>query len=167
MYLTPESFITNLKRAAKIEKRAQNQHNHTFFLDKIASVSGYKNWALLHKNLDKVRFGGPQFREIRKIVNSRLVKAVPNAIQEYVISDLRSYLKGNFEKLAEFSMPDSSSTNGFSHPSIDLTASITENFSDIYPESLLQVAIDVLEKEGPWCMDDGDIYFEEFGLSDW
>lgn len=165
--LTTESFITNLKRAAKTEKRALNQHTHTFYLDKIASVSGFENWALLHNTLNDIGFVSQKSQRIRKTINSRLVKAVPHAAQGYVINDIRGYLNVNFEKLAEFSREDPHSENGFSHPSIDLNREIITSFNEIYPECLIQTAINILEKEGPWCLDDSEIFFDEFHMGSW
>lgn len=166
-FLTNESFIANLKRAAKEEKRATNQHKHSFYLDKIAFTSGYQKWALLHKTLIDTSCVSPKFREIRKTINSRLIKAIPNASQSYIVHDLRCFLKGNYEKLAEFSVPNSSSDNGYSHQSIDLNETIIEVYSEIYPASMLQVAIETLKNEGPWCVDDSELIIDDFYMGNW
>ncbi len=157
-FLDSDSFIDNMKRAAKYEKRASNQNTHTFYLDKIAQTAGFHGWALLQRKLKHMYT--PEFEQLVNGVNSGIAKALPNTAQKYVINDLRGFLKSSFETLAEFSVPDPNSGNGYSHPSIDLRSEVMDAYGSIYPAPLLDVAINELEKEGPWCIDDAELILD-------
>lgn len=147
--LDSQTFIDNLKRAAKKEKRAVGVRSHSYYLDRIASVSGFQSWALLHKKIDNFYGFQMEFAKIRQAINTRIAKTLPHAAQDYVIQDLRAYLKSLCIEYSDYYQPHPSRDN-----LIDVREAILTAYAKVYPELLLQNAINELEKKGPWIEDD-------------
>ena len=164
-FLPAETFIENLKRAAKTEKkRSTEQHNYAFYLDKIASLAGFPQWALLHKKVNDMLSVDPQYNALRKKINSGITKIFPNAAQDYVTHDLKTFFKNTFEKGSEFHIDFSTSRDNYSHQIINVREAIEESYKGVYPESLLEEAIEILENEGPWIFDDE--YIADYAILD-
>ncbi|MDY0211782.1 MAG: hypothetical protein RBR06_02110 [Desulfuromonadaceae bacterium] len=153
--LPPETFIKNLKRAAKLEKRITKQRSHTFYLDQIASLTGFASWSLLHKKLDGMFFGDPQYNKLRNKINSGIARVLPHTAKDYVIHDLTTYLNNTFERGA---YPPATETK-CSYQKINVRDEIEEYYKGVYPDNLLQEAIEILEKMDSWSYDD-DLIFD-------
>jgi len=150
-----QSFIDTLKRAAKKEKKAVGERNHSFYLDKIALVSGYQSWALLHKKLSGLLMFDEEYVQINQTINKHISKALPHAAQDYITNELRKYLKTYCLNRADFTY-----FNPADHEIADLREQLLEEYCETYPKIFIQNAIIALEKEGPWVIDNTEPIFE-------
>ncbi|NOQ93164.1 MAG: hypothetical protein GQ547_00845 [Methylophaga sp.] len=156
-YFTKD-FLENIKRAAKDERKISNLGNHSDYLNSIAKNSGYQHWPLLQRKMQESDFIS---MEHQHKINKSLVNLLPNSIEKYITVELRQFLNSNFEPLESYSMPNSESSNGYSHPSIDINVEINATYENTFPKALLDNAITVLQnKYAGWCEDDGEIMFE-------
>ena len=165
----PTAILDDIKRMVKKETKFPNALAHSQYLEKIAYHAGFGHWNQLYKNYplmcrDIEWIAYDDQCKLRSKLNKAVVRALPNMAQEYVTGDIRTYLNGAFEKLEDFSYPNPESENGYFFPSIDLKAELLPLYESVYPKELLLNAIKTVEPEGPWCLDDGDIMFEEYGV---
>ena len=152
------AFIENLKRTAKIEHKAVESGILASCQDKIARIAGLPNWSLLHKKLQVLDPLSKEYGEIRHRINSGINKAMPNAGRCYVLMDTRDYMHSKYLNQHKVDFVDQTAI-------VDVKSEIISAFGRIYPEEILQIAIDFLEKESPWYHDN-EISFEEFHVSD-
>lgn len=162
------AFIENLKRTAKIEHKAVGSGILASYQAKIARISGFQDWSLLVKKLQILDPLSKEYGDIRHRINSGITKAMPTAGRCYVLMDTQDYMRSMYLRRHEVELPDPAST-------VDVRSEIIRAFGKVYPEDILQIAIDFLEKEPPWYYRkdntipeefDDDIDFEEFYLSD-
>jgi len=166
-----DQFIENLKRAAKSEKKAAHSSKKlSFYHNEIARLSGFESWTFLLKHLQE-HFGtihvDPDTTHIRDKVNKAILKALPLTRQEYVTRDVRAFVISNFEKVKTFSAPNKNTENGYTHPTVMIKNDVVEHFQAIYPAHMLEAAINAIEEEGPWCIDDSEDMIDEFYMGSW
>ncbi|MBY6220019.1 hypothetical protein [Marinobacter nauticus] len=159
IYIPRQSFIDNLKYAAKAEKRSSSSIRPlNFYFDRVASLAGFQSWARLHNKLQTA--SSVEFDNIHHAVGRSIGRALPNAAKKYVERDVIAIFKSEFEMCEDFSNPNAASDNGYSHPSVPIEEEVRNRFSDVYDEALLVHAIARLKEFGPWCEDDSEIIFE-------
>ncbi|EON93166.1 hypothetical protein MARLIPOL_04000 [Marinobacter lipolyticus SM19] len=159
IFISRQSFINNLKSAAKAEKRcSQASKALSWYLDKAARSAGFQSWGWLHRKLQVA--SSIEFDHIHATIGRNIGRTFPNAAAKYVEKDVIGCIKSQFERCEEFSAPVSGSQNGYSHPSVSIEKEVKSLFSGIYPEILLSSAIDRLKDLGPWCEDDSEVMFE-------
>lgn len=152
------AFIENLKRTAKTEHKAVGSGILASYQAKIARISGFQDWSLLVKKLQILDPLSKEYGDIRHRINSGITKAMPTAGRCYVLMDTRDYMHSKYLKQHKVDFADPASI-------VDVRSEIINAFGNIYPEEILQIAIDFLEKESPWYHDN-DISFEECHVSD-
>ncbi len=152
-----KAFIKNIKKAAKSERKAGNG-KQTENLNLIAKHSGYQAWNNLSKHLESTGIIPESL--YRKVLKAVLITC-PITADEFVLSELREYLNSNFERLADYSMPNTRTDNGYSHPSIDVKTELEKAYLTIFgSEKLHDAAKKLLASEDGWCLDDGDLILE-------
>jgi|TARA_R110000787_G_scaffold13751_5_gene42858 hypothetical protein len=155
--LFSKAFIRNIKKAAKSERKAGNG-KQTENLNLIAKHSGYQAWNNLSKHLESTGIIPESL--YRKVLKAVLITC-PITADKFVLSELKDYLNSNFERLADYSMPNPHTDNGYSHPSIDVKTELEEAYLTIFgPETLSVMVNKLLESEEGWCLDDGDLILE-------
>lgn len=155
--LFSKNFLKNIKKAAKSERKTGNG-KQTENLNLIAMHAGFQAWNNLAKHIERA---GIIPLDIYERVFKAVITTCPNTADVFVLSELRVYLNSNFERLAEYSMPNPDSENGYSHPSIDVKHALEAAYSKILNQEQLQHAIGILSsEEDGWCLGDEDPILE-------
>lgn len=153
-------FIAKLKRAAKAAKKlrypdAQLSELH----DKIAMVAGYNNWSLLHRDI--LRMPQKRFEELVASLSQRLEhevslnKRARSFDKDAAIKEMKAWVRGNYTPLLDFAFRDPESETGYAWPDEDINYALQEEFSDRFPEDLIEkVATDLEVNYGPWGIED-------------
>lgn len=160
-YLSPNKFLSNLKRAAKNEKRATGVGSLAQYQNRLARAVGFQSWALLHNRVTKDGF--QHLQERRENVARGIHRTLPATAGEYAARDVEAFFRASFERCSEYSVPSAESSNGYSHPSVAIEGVVHREFGDIYPGELLALAISRIDSLGPWCEDDLEVDFDESG----
>lgn len=155
----PETFIERVKRSAKIQQRADGPDGARLskYHDRIAILSGFRNWSLLHKALNNT----DNFKEMYSLctrVSQRIPDAFPDAAVEYMIADITSFLDSNYERL------DNDSNNHRLHNVINVRAIVADEptFRRIFTVAMIESALERVEDKCRWS--DEDIMIDEFYL---
>ncbi|MCC4284360.1 hypothetical protein LL273_11540 [Marinobacter salarius] len=157
-FTSSRKLLSSLKRAAKDEFRSSGIESLSFHQNKIARTVGCHNWASL---LGKIESASPDsLIELRQAIAKGVTTALPQSGYRYAQRDVVNHFEANFEQCAEFSAPDGTSENGYSHPSINVESEVMLAFSGLYSKEILRSAAVRLEELGPWCLDDSDLSFE-------
>lgn len=155
--LFSKPFIKHIKKAAKSEKKTGNG-KQTENLNRIAKHAGYQAWNILSKNLESA---GIIPDSVYKKVFKAVLTTCPNTADEFILSELRQYLDSSFERLADFSMPDPHTDNGYSHPSIDIGTELRKTYSELITSEKLDLAIhSLVSSDDDWCVDEEDLILE-------
>lgn len=160
-YLSPNKLLSNLKRAAKDEKRATGMGTLTQHQNNIAKAIGFQSWSLLHNRITKDGF--QHLQERRENLARAIHRALPVTAGDYAARDVEAFFRANFERCSEYSVPSAESPNGYSHPSVAIEAVVHSEFGNIYQDDLLALAISRIDSLGPWCEDDLEVDFDEPG----
>ena len=153
-------FIAKLKRVAKAAKRLRYPNAQLSELhDKIAKVAGYNNWSVLHRDI--LRMPQKRFEELEAALSQRLEQEVSlnKRAREFdrqaAIEEMETWVKANFTPLVEFAFRDSESETGYAWPDEEINYALQEEFSDRYPDDLIEeVATDLEIDYGPWGRED-------------
>lgn len=153
-------FIAKLKRAAKAAKKLRYPDVQLSELhDKIAKGAGYNNWSLLHRDI--LRMPQKRFEELVASLSQGLEHEVSlnKRAREFdkraAIKEMETWVKANFTPLVEFAFRDSESETGYAWPDEEINYALQEEFSDRYPDDLIEeVATDLEINYGPWGRED-------------
>jgi len=155
--LFSNTFLKNIKKAAKSEKKT-GHGKQTENLNLIAMHAGFQAWNNLTKHIERA---GIIPLDIYEKVFKAVLITCPNTADVFVLSEFRAYLNSNFERLAEYSMPNPHSQNGYSHPSIDVKNALEAAYSKILNQEQLHHAIGkLMSDEDGWCLGDEDPILE-------
>lgn len=160
-YASGETLLEYLKRAAKINKKADLQSaSLSSHQNSIAVALGYQNWSMLHKNLNGlscVQASGTIDRVLRHQSLGPMVDdmAVRTIDVEDATDEMRDWAREKYTPLVEFAYYDSESPNGYSWPEVDMALELSEEFGGKFPDELIeQVGYDLDASEGPWGLED-------------
>lgn len=152
-----QELIDLLKRVAKRKRRQLLEERNNTPLsalhDRVATVLGYDNWSLFHKDVG--RMTDAHFAQISAKVHA------DHAIQEFLAErtvdrkaateEMREWVESHFTRLVEFAFYDPESDNGYAWPSVDLNEELQSEFGEKYPDDLINDVANELEvDEGPW-----------------
>lgn len=156
---TVDVIFEKLKRVAKQGRRENSSLSQAKVLDKVAAGLGYNNWSLLSRHLNKMSeaqlgkfhdalYEHPQFIEY-------LPPIFPAFDRAAAVREMSAWVESNFTPLIEFAFYDSESENGFAARDEDLVEALQDEFSDRFPQSLIEEVGNDLELDrGPWGSED-------------
>lgn len=146
------AILGSLKRAAKALRHDHNALTQAKALDSVASQLGYKNWALLSKDVGS---STPAKLEgiYRRILDHALLGDYATLLfsEAEARNEMEEWVRSKFTPLVHFAYYDRESENGFAWDDEDLAAVLEAEFGDRFPLKLiLDVAASLEANEGPW-----------------
>lgn len=180
IHLKPEGFLEDLSRLAKAERKSIDpdippsaHKGQSQLLEQIAKYSGYSHWGALRQAI--LASGPPSGlsflmdQAVYQRVCQGLEKAVPFAVYGYAVKDARRHLAElEIEREADCRIPPaermpspfpSAQTND-DHDHVAIGPEIEAWFQGMFSPAVIQHVVAVLEEEGPWVDNGGDLIFD-------
>ena len=157
-----DSFLDLLKRLAKHRQKQVPQSKLSASQDFVAQQLSFNNWSMLSKSVAEMAPSAFYKLKLKAEAHPLLALALEQEHDpESAAEEMREWVNATFEPLVNFAPLDSESENGYAFHSVDIREQLAENFSDQYPDELIEKVADELEEEGPWG--DEKAYFGDEG----
>jgi hypothetical protein len=150
MSIQSEKLLVELKRASKQYSIIYGHITHTQALDKISTFLAYKNWALLHKDVEKSSDAAVR---IHKSMHAHSALKMLLMTKAEAFELMRNWVSQKFTPLVEFS-PYETREGGYLYPSIELDDVLGSEFGGSLPDEWIIQAAFELEEDGPWGIEE-------------
>lgn len=151
-----QAVVDGLKKLAKHASKLHQDKKLTWFQNEIASLFGFNNWSLLLRQIER---GSPsqffglyeQMQRHPEVKPWLPVLLNPSIDKDLAVEEMQDWVRKKFTPLIDFAFYDSESPNGYAADDIELIYELQDEFSDKFPDWLIQeVASDMEANHGPW-----------------
>jgi hypothetical protein len=158
-----DELISLLARAAKVAKRADPSGQQlAVHQNAVAQKLGYKNWSLLHKdvqgaswsNLADIRHRIRSQSELGPMLSTWTVRTID---EDDAVRAMKAWARSKYTPLVNFAFRDNESPTGYSWPSVEMEEELMDEFAGQYPDDLiLKTGYELDGEEGPWGLEKYD-----------